>query len=139
MTITAEARVAHFVAAARETSGAALRMAERFARMRDAANVANLAIQRQVRARKVGLEVAQAGMEARWYVRGALDPAYASEAARDAQVKFLASHAAAYHGTDLALSFLRGWVDHHPQAAEPVLSWHRQIGATQVTVTRAAS
>lgn len=59
-------------------------------------------------------EVFQAGLEARYYVRGAMDPAYATPEARDAYVKTLYPEQAA--------AFLRGWVEHHPEDRWPELS-----------------
>lgn len=53
-----------------------------------------------------------AGLEARYYVRGGLDPAYASPAARDAYCR----HLALAGRPSYAAAFLRGWVEHHPAA-----------------------
>lgn len=56
----------------------------------------------------------QAGLEARTYVTGAMDPTYADEAARDAEVRRLAqTKTPGVHAPSVAASFLRGWVEHH--------------------------
>lgn len=49
------------------------------------------------------LEVIWAGELSRAYVRGGLDPAYATPAARDAYVRQVEP--------ELAASFIRGWVE----------------------------
>lgn len=45
-----------------------------------------------------------------FYVRGAMDPSYTSPAARDAYVADLLN----VRANDLAVAFMRGWVEHHP-------------------------
>lgn len=66
---------------------------------------------RQLQAQR---DARHAGQAMRWYVRGAMDPAYADPAARDACVRRIMAgrdHPPA-HFADLAASFLRGWVEH---------------------------
>lgn len=83
-----------------------------------------------------------AGLEARYYVRAALDPAYDSEDALHGLLVLIS------HGTEPGLRFLtaenrglvaaaaiRGWVRRHPERPE-VLAWHRLIGTATVVVTR---
>lgn len=76
--------------------------------------------------------VRKAGLEARYYVRGAMDPTYATPEARDAYVKNLCSQAGSpvtdFHA--LAAAFLRGWVEHHGQDDWPELSGVCMCGAT---------
>ena len=64
-------------------------------------------------------QLAQAGIAARWYVRGGLDPAYADPAARDAEVRRLV-RSFGTPGVDVhqvAASFLRGWIEHRSEVA----------------------
>lgn len=85
-----------------------------------------------------GLPVAAAlaGREARYYVRGAMDPLYASPVRRDAYAQFLARWVSA----SAAARFLAGWATHHDTTHEiaPVVAWHRLIGATRIEVGSAA-
>lgn len=67
-------------------------------------------------------EVRQAGLEARYYVRGAMDPTYATPEARDAYVRAMVWTSDDSFRFDRAASFLRGWVEHHP---EPVCACWR--------------
>lgn len=53
-------------------------------------------------------DVIRSGRWGRWFVRGAMDPSYASPAARDRQVKRLAR----LGQFDEAAAMLRGWVQH---------------------------
>lgn len=73
-------------------------------------------------------------VDARFYVRGALDPAYASPAARDAYLEVMAQGGRHQHVAMAA--FLRGWVSRSSTAIdEPVyLAWTRLLGDTVVTV-----
>ena len=74
-----------------------------------------------------------AGLEARLYVRGGLDPTYTDPDARDAYVQQLADT-----NPVLAAAFLAGWVNHHPDPDPPVLAWHRLIGGVTIECRRAA-
>lgn len=56
-------------------------------------------------------EVARAGYEARWYVRGGMDPTYAHPDARDQTVRDLADLGCYTY----AAEFIRGWVTHHEE------------------------
>lgn len=73
------------------------------------------------------------GMEARWYVRGGLDPAYATPDARDGVARFLATNVC----PDVAAAFLQGWVEHHPTEPDAprwpveVPFWSWSVGAWQ--------
>jgi hypothetical protein len=63
-------------------------------------------------------EVRQAGLEARYYVRGAMDPRFTAPEARDAYVRTILRTADYWTegGRSLrAAAFLRGWVEHHPE------------------------
>lgn len=74
------------------------------------------------------LTVIAAGVEARYYVRGAFDPRYAEPSARDAAAKALASVS-----PTVAAAFLRGWCAHHEAPTEPFV-WHRYIGGQRIEV-----
>lgn len=56
-------------------------------------------------------QVYRAGLEARWYVRGGMDPAYAHPDARDHMVRDLAGIGCHTY----AAEFIRGWVTHHEE------------------------
>lgn len=73
-------------------------------------------MRRMVRAELNRQEVRQAGLEARYYVRGGLDPTYATPEARDAYVKGILT-VGFWDGMGhvRAAAFLRGWVEHHPE------------------------
>lgn len=74
------------------------------------------------------LEVIAAGVAARCYVVGAMDPTFAAPADRDRRARRLAKASPM-----CAAEFLRGWVEHHPAPAEP-LAWHRWLGGKRVEV-----
>lgn len=56
-------------------------------------------------------EVVHAGLEAKWYVRGGMDPDYAHPRDRDQAVRDLSR----YGAPDLAAALIRGWVTHHEE------------------------
>lgn len=67
-------------------------------------------------------EIRRAGLEARYYVRGGLDPAYATETARDAEFRRLAERGS----VDLAVAFAKGWAVHrngHAETGQWVGTW----------------
>ena len=74
------------------------------------------------------LAVISAGVGARLYVRGAMDPLFNSPHVRDSYAKALAKSS-----PSLAVEFLRGWSEHHDTVPEPVV-WHRFIGGVALEV-----
>lgn len=87
-----------------------------------------------LRAVLIKAEQVFAGIAARAYVQGAMDPAYATPAARDARAQELLKI-----GERVTASFLRGWVEHRDtDLADPGQAvWFRLIGDTCIEVTRA--
>lgn len=89
-------------------------------------------------------EARVAGLWARYYVRGALDPSYATPGLRDALVAVLLSEDVGHPDTHLlspenrrllAVAVMRGWAEHRPQSPDPQpLVWHRALGNVRVTV-----
>lgn len=72
------------------------------------------------------------GLAGRYFVRGAMDPLFASPEARDDYARRLARWA-----PGLAAEFLRGWVEHHDHdtdADHAVLVWHRYLAGTRTCV-----
>lgn len=86
-------------------------------------------MQTMVRRELARQEVRQAGLEARYYVRGAMDPRFTTPEARDAYVRDLLLGGAEW-GAFRAAAFLRGWVEHHDPDAWPELSGVCMCGAT---------
>lgn len=88
---------------------------------------------------------AVAGLEARYYVRAGMDPAYATAHDHTALVRSILNGTAedtARLSTEarrlVAASALRGWMDHRaPAEPEPVgpVIWHRFMSATRATVS----
>lgn len=76
------------------------------------------------------VDVIRAGTWGRWFVRGALDPAYAEPSQRDLAAQVLAHRG--HH--DAAGALLAGWVTRHAWAPAGPLAWHRLIGDTAVEV-----
>lgn len=74
------------------------------------------------------LEVLAAGIEARAYVRGGMDPLFNEPTARDIYAKGLARLS-----PSVAAAFLRGWAEHHETAVE-AFAWHRFYGSTRIEV-----
>jgi hypothetical protein len=87
-------------------------------------------------------EVTVSGLEARYFVRAGLDPAYRSPEDLDALVQAIMRGEAEdtrllyrENRARIAAAALRGHVHAYPEAV-PVLTWHRLIGGTTVVVTR---
>lgn len=83
-------------------------MADAVPRMAEAAGALRSLHDQAARVRH-NFAVYEASHEARWYVRGGMDPRYTTPTARDAQLRRLAP------SPNLAVAFLRGWVEHHPE------------------------
>lgn len=91
---------------------------------------------------------AVAGVEAQYFVRAGLDPAYATPEALDALVQAILGAADLDAGLWLltrenralvAAAAIRGWAGHRGRDAAPSpygVTWHRQLGATTVRVGR---
>lgn len=101
-----------------------------------------MAHQRRVRER-LNDPVRVAGLEARFRVRAALDPAYADPEA----IRWLVTRIMSDEVPELALlsrenralvaaAALGSWVEHHPDTEVRVLAWHRLLGSVPVVVTR---
>lgn len=75
-------------------------------------------------------EVRSAGEWGRYYVRGALDPRFTTEEARDRYIQGLTLTGQ----EDAAAAFLAGWVEHHDGEAPETLAAHRLWGNTRVLV-----
>lgn len=88
-------------------------------------------------------EVSEDGIQARFYVVGAMSPEFASEARIGSLIQVLLTSPMRClpleHRLGRATSALRGFVEHHEAPAPEVLCWHRQFGHTQVVVTRATT
>lgn len=79
------------------------------------------------------IEAILAGLEARVYVQGAMDPDYSDPVARDARCRDLLTAS-----ETLAAEFLRGWVEHRdtsPATLDDAV-WYRLLGDTRIEVTR---
>lgn len=94
----------------------------------EAVRRARLALARLDFAMEAG-RLAEHQVDARWYVRGALDPAYATPEARDAYLRVILT-SAARHRLTAASAFLRGWAEHRPVDGAPVQNFvaHRYFG-----------
>lgn len=77
-------------------------------------------------------EVTLAGLEAKYYVRGAMDPAYANPDARDSYVRTLSL--AWKRGPNYAAAFMRGWVEHRVGDVSGPFVAHRLWSGTAVQV-----
>ena len=75
------------------------------------------------------LAVIEAGAEARCYVQGAMDPAYADPAARDREARDLARVS-----PTLAAAFLAGWSAHRATVPVEPFAWHRWLGGVRIEV-----
>lgn len=80
-------------------------------------------------------EVWLSGREARYYVRGGLDPAYSTEEGLSTLVHEL-MHLPGFtrrNRARMAAAAIRGWCAHQDQHTGPVLvAWHRSFGPTVV-------
>lgn len=82
-----------------------------------------------------------AGMEGRYFVRAALDPAYATPHAVQQLVTDLllgrvpdTEQLTPGNRSLVAASAMRGWVTHRQQPDGPTYAWHRRIGGTRLMV-----
>lgn len=83
------------------------------------------------------------GLEARYYVRGALDPALTDQVSLGALLCYVLEGEADGCGfltpasrARLAASLTRGWVEHRAGPPPEVLTWHRYVGGTHLQVVR---
>lgn len=84
-----------------------------------------------------------AGLEARFHVRAALDPAYRDpDAIRGLVSRIMQAQVPELVLLDrenrarVAAAALTAWVEAYPDTEVPVLTWHRLLGSVPVVVTR---
>jgi hypothetical protein len=70
---------------------------------------------------------------ARFYVRGAMDPAYATPAAVDAYIRALSLVPGPVAET-ARTAFLHGWAEHRSVEHARSVVWHRYIGDTAIQI-----
>lgn len=76
------------------------------------------------------------GDEARYYVRGGIDPRFSTEAAVGHLTRAVLADDTLTPAAraKIAVSALRGWVEHRPQPEGPRPIWHRYLNATRTAV-----